>query len=54
MMTDINNATREVFGNIAPWMRVVFFIMIAGEYRSARVASRVRGLALAEKVDRAL
>jgi len=29
MMTDINNATREVFGNIAPWMRVVFFIMIA-------------------------
>src|SRR5207244_12899931 len=28
-MTDINNATREVFGNIAPWMRVVFFIMIA-------------------------
>ena len=28
-MTDINNATREVFGNIVPWMRVVFFIMIA-------------------------
>src|ERR1041385_2351090 len=28
-MTDLNNATREVFGNIAPWMRVVFFIMIA-------------------------
>jgi Fe-S oxidoreductase/nitrate reductase gamma subunit len=28
-MTDVNNATREVFGNIAPWMRVVFFIMIA-------------------------
>src|SRR5256885_16643474 len=28
-MKDINNATREVFGNIAPWMRVVFFIMIA-------------------------
>ena len=27
-MTDMNNATREVFGNIAPWMRVVFFIMI--------------------------
>ena len=27
-MTDINNATREVFGNIAPWMRVVFFVMI--------------------------
>ena len=25
----MNNATREVFGNIAPWMRVVFFIMIA-------------------------
>jgi Fe-S oxidoreductase len=28
-MTDMNNATREVFGNIAPWMRVVFFIMMA-------------------------
>src|SRR5262249_19522475 len=28
-MTDVNNATREVFGNIAQWMRVVFFIMIA-------------------------
>ena len=28
-MTNMNNATREVFGNIAPWMRVVFFIMIA-------------------------
>ena len=28
-MTDVNSATREVFGNIAPWMRVVFFIMIA-------------------------
>src|SRR5436309_14117682 len=28
-MTDMNNATREVFGNIAPWMRVVFFVMIA-------------------------
>jgi len=27
-MTDINNATREVFGNIAPWMQVVFFVMI--------------------------
>jgi Fe-S oxidoreductase/nitrate reductase gamma subunit len=27
-MTDMNNATREVFGNITPWMRVVFFIMI--------------------------
>src|SRR5438874_12749426 len=25
----MNNATREVFGNIAPWMRVVFFIVIA-------------------------
>jgi Fe-S oxidoreductase/nitrate reductase gamma subunit len=28
-MTDMNNATREVFGNIAPWMQVVFFAMIA-------------------------
>jgi Fe-S oxidoreductase/nitrate reductase gamma subunit len=28
-MTDVNHATREVFGNIAPWMRVVFFVMIA-------------------------
>ncbi len=28
-MTDVNNATREVFGNIAPWMQVVFFVMIA-------------------------
>lgn len=28
-MTDVNSATREVFGNIAPWMQVVFFIMIA-------------------------
>jgi Fe-S oxidoreductase/nitrate reductase gamma subunit len=28
-MTDVNDATREVFGNIAPWMREVFFIMIA-------------------------
>src|SRR6266568_4140970 len=26
---NMNNATREVFGNIAPWMRVMFFIMIA-------------------------
>ena len=28
-MINMNNATREVFGNIAPWMRVVFFLMIA-------------------------
>ena len=26
---DPNNPTREVFGNIAPWMQVVFFVMIA-------------------------
>ena len=26
---ELNNATREVFGNVAAWMRVVFFIMIA-------------------------
>ena len=25
----MNDATREVFGNIAPWMRVVFFCMMA-------------------------
>ncbi|MEO6969845.1 MAG: heterodisulfide reductase-related iron-sulfur binding cluster [Chthoniobacterales bacterium] len=25
---DVNSTTREVFGNIAPWMRVVFFVMI--------------------------
>ena len=29
MTDDLNNATREVFGNIAPWMHVVFFVMIA-------------------------
>jgi len=28
-MTDVNNTTREVFGNIAPWMQVVFFVMMA-------------------------
>jgi len=28
-MTDVNQATREVFGNIGPWMQVVFFVMIA-------------------------
>ena len=28
-MTDVNNATRQVLGNIAPWMRYVFFVMIA-------------------------
>jgi Fe-S oxidoreductase/nitrate reductase gamma subunit len=28
-MSDVNNATREVFGNIVPWMQVVFFAMIA-------------------------
>ncbi len=39
-MTDINNATREVFGNIPPWMRVVFFIMIA-----ASIAVLVRQVA---------
>ena len=26
---DVNTTTREVFGNITPWMRVVFFVMIA-------------------------
>ena len=42
-MTDINNATREVFGNIAPWMRVVFFIMIAASIAVLvwQVAARV-------------
>ena len=28
-MTDVDNATREVFGNIAPWMQILFFVMIA-------------------------
>ena len=28
-MCNMNNATREVFGNIAPWMQVVFFVMMA-------------------------
>jgi Fe-S oxidoreductase/nitrate reductase gamma subunit len=28
-MTNVDNATREVFGNIAPWMQVVFFVMMA-------------------------
>ena len=42
-MTDMNNATREVFGNIAPWMRVVFFIMIAASIAvlAWQVAARV-------------
>ena len=42
-MTDMNNATREVFGNIAPWMRVVFFIMIAASIAVLvwQVAARV-------------
>ena len=26
--TDLNNATREVFGNITPWMQIVFFTLI--------------------------
>ena len=42
-MTGMNNATREVFGNIAPWMRVVFFIMIAASMAvlAWQVAARV-------------
>jgi len=28
----MNNATREVFGNIAPWMQVVFFAMILASF----------------------
>src|SRR5437870_13232398 len=42
-MTDMNNATREVFGNVAPWMRVVFFIMIAASIAVLvwQVAARV-------------
>ena len=28
-MNDVNSATREVFGNIAPWMRWVFFVLMA-------------------------
>ncbi len=31
-MTDMNGATREVFGNIAPWMQVVFFLMMAASF----------------------
>ena len=40
----MNNATREVFGNIAPWMRVVFFIMIAASIAVLvwQVVARVR------------
>src|SRR5215470_12210255 len=43
-MSDMNNATREVFGNIAPWMRVVFFIMIAASIAvlAWQVAARAR------------
>ena len=42
-MTDINNATREVFGNIGPSLRVVFFIMIAASIAvlAWQVAARV-------------
>ncbi len=42
-MSDMNNATREVFGNIAPWMRVVFFTMIAVSIASLvwQVATRI-------------
>src|SRR4030095_17238135 len=30
-VTNLSGATREVFGNIAPWMRVFFYgLMIAG------------------------
>ena len=25
---DLNHATRQVFGNITPWMQVIFFAMI--------------------------
>ncbi len=28
----MNNATREVFGNITPWMQWVFFVMIAASF----------------------
>jgi Fe-S oxidoreductase/nitrate reductase gamma subunit len=42
-MTDVNNATREVFGNIAPWMQIVFFVMIAASLAALlwQVAARV-------------
>jgi len=29
---DLDKATRQVFGNIAPWMQVVFFAMIAASF----------------------
>ena len=45
----MNNATREVFGNIAPWMQVVFFVMIAGEHRRDRLAGHGPRAALAER-----
>ena len=40
----MSNATREVFGNVAPWMRVVFFIMIAAAIAVLvwQVAARIR------------
>jgi len=42
-MTDVNNATREVFGNIAPWMQILFFVMIAASLGALlwQVAARV-------------
>jgi len=43
-MSDIDNATREVFGNIAPWMQVVFFVMIAASVAvlAWQIMARVR------------
>jgi Fe-S oxidoreductase/nitrate reductase gamma subunit len=40
----MDNATREVFGNIAPWMQVVFFAMIAASIGvlAWQVMTRVR------------
>jgi Fe-S oxidoreductase/nitrate reductase gamma subunit len=42
-MTDVDNATREVFGNIAPWMQILFFVMIAASLGALlwQVAARV-------------
>jgi Fe-S oxidoreductase/nitrate reductase gamma subunit len=40
----MNNATREVFGNIAPWMQWVFFAMIAASiaWLAWQIAARAR------------
>src|SRR5437868_3305311 len=41
---DLQKATREVFGNIAPWMRVLFYAMIYGSlgFVAWRIWARAR------------